>query len=169
MPCTTYATMCDLCKYYYTRLREQGREAAILEHQPGTYTMIFKCLTLIDTAAEGVNISSMDPTEYVRVFGESSSELGPRKQRLAIATSIVIDFPRKIDKDDDVRFSFLTHFPVNVRFQHAGEWDAARAVTAHLLSAGWDSYHPDEDNICLSRLKYFMDIFGMPSTSVRIV
>lgn len=186
--------MCEQCKSHYTKLREQGRQAASLEYKAGTYPMVFKCKTLVRTFTEAPTVESIEVVlkdvkkrlkKHYKKKKKEEFEVyigGYHKLKgnlLTIYTDVLIDFPCKIDKDDDARIWALSYFPVEVKYkqpQHlhngnsAGDTDPRDSKadqTVHLLWADWEIVYPrNEHHLCETRLEFFMKVDGPMSSTI---
>lgn len=179
--------MCERCKSHYTKLRKRGRQAATLEYEAGTYPIVFKCKALVKTVTdaptiEGVEVVLKEVKKRLKkhykkkkkgdfgVFIGGYHEL--KGNLLTIYTNVLIDFPCKIDKDDDARIWALNYFPVEVKYkqpQHLQDGDSNSRTdqTVHILWADWEAVYPRNDHhLCETRLEFFMKVDGPMSSIV---
>lgn len=147
--------------------------------------MVFKCKTLVKTVTDAPTVESIEVAlkgvkkrlkkhykkkkkEDFGVFISGHHKL--KGNLLTIYMNVLIDFPCKIDKDDDARIWALNYFPVEVKYkqpQHLQDGDSKTGQAVHLLWADWEAVYPkNEHHLCETRLEFFMKVGGSMSSII---
>ncbi|KAL4871806.1 hypothetical protein BDV12DRAFT_193955 [Aspergillus spectabilis] len=182
MPCTTYETMCELCKYHFKLMREKGNSADMLEYRPDTYPIVFKCMFQLPAGVEALaqeHSATFLPTIHARLRQRFHTAIlaycdhevyqpapgGP----ILIRISLLVDFPCKNMGDDGFNEFLKATITLGRELE---DWTTRIEVEDGLKDClfrgsgagpdNWEAYvASQQDHLCLSRLGWFLKREGL--------